>query len=729
MRVHLALGDGAAALQVYATCRARLAEELQVKPSADTVALAEYIRATGARRSGSPPARRAPAESRPLSELAAPLVGRAAACSQLVAHYQQARQGQPQAVLLVGEAGIGKARLATEFVAWARAQGAEVLRGKGFEMGGQLPSQPLVEALRPWLEEENAPEDLLDDPWLAELARLLPELRVRYPDLPAPTQDELAAKVRLFEAVARLLDALAQRARLVLLLDDLHRVDGASLDLVRYLARYWKSHSSQVLLLGTARREGMERCRALVAELADLERDLPVTQVALQALSEAETLQLVQAVAGEGAPGTGERRTHDTARPSAAGALPAQEAEMPLVALGQWLFARTGGQPLYLLETLKVLGDRQWLVPRRSADGAWRLELDVDMDAAVAQERSRRELLPPSVRALIQARLAKLAPAARQLVMASAVLGNQATAQRLWQVAEVGVQAGVESLEEAVSSGILREEEAGVGRLGGYHFAHDLIRDVVYSELGEARRQVLHQRTLALLRTEGARASELAYHALAAGEAEAAYRSSVQAGIEAVAVFAVEDAIEHYEQARALLQDHQRIQTELSAAEVERLYTHLGQAYAFQNAWEKAQEAYEELLAYAQHQRQFTLPSMTLNRLAILVAQQSNDKPQVQALLEDAWHTAQTSSDQKALAETEWNRAQITAFVWEDPERALPHGEQALSLTRALHDQELEGRCLFTFGLIHLLRGDFQETMHCAEGSLPLYAALVNEPI
>src|SRR2546426_454179 len=60
-----------------------------------------------------------------------------------------------------------------------------------------------------------------DDLWLAELSRLLPELRVRYPDLPAPTEDELTAKIRLFEAVARLVDALAQRAPLVLLLDDL----------------------------------------------------------------------------------------------------------------------------------------------------------------------------------------------------------------------------------------------------------------------------------------------------------------------------------------------------------------------------------------------------------------------------------------------------------------------------------------------------------------------------
>src|SRR5207244_10183542 len=151
-----------------------------------------------------------------------------------------------------------------------------------------------VEALRPRLEAENAPEDLLDDVWLAELARLLPELRVRYPDLPAPTEDELMAKLRLFEAVARLVDALTRSAPLVLLLDDLHWVDGASLDLLRYLGRYWKGHGTPVLLLGTLRREGLELDPRLSAQLADLGRDLPVTQVTLQTLSQAETLHLVE---------------------------------------------------------------------------------------------------------------------------------------------------------------------------------------------------------------------------------------------------------------------------------------------------------------------------------------------------------------------------------------------------------------------------------------------------
>ncbi len=168
MRVHLARGDVSAALQVYATCRARLAEELQVQPSPETAALA------GPGSSTPPPA---PAEPQPPGELVAPLVGRAAAFSQLVERWWQVRGGQPQAVLVVGEAGIGKTRLASEFVGWARAQGADILSGQALEMGGRLPYQPLVEALRRRLEAENAPEDLLEDLWLAELARLLPELR------------------------------------------------------------------------------------------------------------------------------------------------------------------------------------------------------------------------------------------------------------------------------------------------------------------------------------------------------------------------------------------------------------------------------------------------------------------------------------------------------------------------------------------------------------------------
>ncbi|MFL5652811.1 MAG: tetratricopeptide repeat protein, partial [Ktedonobacteraceae bacterium] len=204
---------------------------------------------------------------------------------------------------------------------------------------------------------------------------------------------------------------------------------------------------------------------------------------------------------------------------------------------------------------------------------------------------------------------------------------------------------------------------------------------------------------------------------------------SVQAGFEAAAIFAVEEAIGHYEQARAWLQEPKPLQSELSAAEVERLYAHLGRAYANQNAWEQAQEVYEELLAYAQHYQLPTLGSLTLNRMAILALQQSHDKPQVYALLEEARQMAQSSHDQKALAETEWNLAQIAANMWEDPKSALPHGAQALSLARAIRDQELEARSLSLLGYIHIVGGDFEEAMRCLEASLALYARLRTEPL
>src|SRR5207237_3732367 len=159
---------------------------------------------------------------------------------------------------------------------------------------------------------------------------------------------------------------------------------------------------------------------------ADLGRDLPLSQVPLQPLSQAETLQLVQAIAGVGTESPrngGERREHGPDQPSAAGTSPATELETKLSALGDVLFAQTDGQPLYLLETLKLLRERQWLVPRVAADGSWRLELAVEIATIVAQERSPRELVPPSVRAMILARLAKLAQSARQWVRATAGVG------------------------------------------------------------------------------------------------------------------------------------------------------------------------------------------------------------------------------------------------------------------------------------------------------------------
>ena len=134
---------------------------------------------------------------------------------------------------------------------------------------------------------------------------------------------------------------------------------------------------------------------------------------------------------------------------------------------------------MILMETLKLLRDRQWLVPRQAADGTWRFTLIVEMAMALTEEQTRNELVPPSVRSMVLTRLTRLTSGARELVRASAVLGEQATWKLLRQMTELEEQVGFEALEEAIKRGLLREKEAGRGRPSRYSFVHELIRDIV----------------------------------------------------------------------------------------------------------------------------------------------------------------------------------------------------------------------------------------------------------
>jgi predicted ATPase len=258
IQLHFAAGDRAAALRAYRDCQAILAEELNAEPAPETTALAERIR------SESPPPNRGATAAReaalPLVTAEPPLVGRMAQHLELVTAYRLARRGRPQAVTIEGEPGIGKTRLAKEFLAWASAQGADVWHGRAYEMGGLLPYQPVVEVLRQCLGRMTNLPQVLSDTWLAELSRLLPELSDRNPDLPAPLKlNEAEARTRLFEAVARFGQALADQAPVVILLDDLQWADAASLDVLHYLAGRWGDEGVSVLLLFTARSEDLSR--------------------------------------------------------------------------------------------------------------------------------------------------------------------------------------------------------------------------------------------------------------------------------------------------------------------------------------------------------------------------------------------------------------------------------------------------------------------------------------
>ena len=268
MQLHSALGDRSAALQAFERCRAVLERELSAEPSSETMMLAERIR------SQTSPVREPVMHEAPSPREAweFPLTGRAAEHRALVTAFQTMLQGRMQVATIEGEPGIGKTRLAREFLRWARAQGADVLEARAFETGSRLPYQPLVEAMRSRLEGEQDLQALLGDVWLAELARLLPEFHEQVRDLPPPLSlDEAEARTRLFEAIARLGHALAKCAPVVLFIDDAQWADAASLDVLQYASRRWATAHLPVFLLCTFRSDDLASSVALADWLSSLE--------------------------------------------------------------------------------------------------------------------------------------------------------------------------------------------------------------------------------------------------------------------------------------------------------------------------------------------------------------------------------------------------------------------------------------------------------------------------
>jgi tetratricopeptide (TPR) repeat protein/transcriptional regulator with XRE-family HTH domain len=469
---------------------------------------------------------RAPSAPRQNGSLhsALPLIGRDADMRTLQARYQDVQQGQMQVVLIQGEAGIGKTRLASTFLDWAAAQGATLLTGRAFEIGGRLPYQPLVHALSRRLEEEIAPEALLNATWLSELSRILPELRERYAYLPEVPGDEQTARIRLFEAVTRLGQALCERAPVVFFIDDLHWADAASLDVLHYAGQRWSESGTPLLLLLALRSEALATASSLSKWVLGLHHDLPVTDLTLGPLTLEETLQLLGAIVDQQAMHSNHQGRLDE--------------------IGKWLFRETAGQPFYLVETLKDLLERQILTLQPSSEGE-ALELDM-ASLGAAQHQS---MLPPGVRWLILSQLERLTPIGRALLMASAILGQAASFDLLCHVAELEEPDALAALEEALRHGLLREVSQGNGRGASYLLGHDKIREVVTTEMGESQRQLLHRRALALLESEARPAAELAHHALAAGLTEQAAHFSLTAGDEAVRLFANADGRLHYTQA------------------------------------------------------------------------------------------------------------------------------------------------------------------------------------
>ncbi|MEZ4767413.1 MAG: AAA family ATPase [Caldilineales bacterium] len=436
------------------------------------------------------------------------LVGRRSELQQLEQHWLAALAGHRILVTISGEPGVGKTRLADEFIRSVQDSGSAVLRGGSYEYEAATPYLPFVEALRDWVHRQ--PEEVLralPAAMAAELAKLAPEIEQRAGPLAAnPPLSASEERLRLFDHVSRFLRNLAGVRGLLLFLDDLHWADQGTLSLLRYLLRSLRS--DRVLVLAAYREVELTRSHPLAAALVDWNRERLVTRLPLGRLSRADTTELLNSLLG-------------------AGGVSADFADL--------VYRETEGNPFFVEEVIKALVEQEEIY--RAGD-RW-------------QRRQIHELtVPQSIKEAIGRRLNRLSETGAETLVTAAALGKQFNFTELAVTSEADEDDLLDALDEAVSAQLI----APAGD-EDFVFTHDKIREVLVEEQNPIRRRRLHRRIAQ--RLEDLYASkplecpaDLAYHYSLGGDLDKALRFYLVAADCARKVFALEEALGYLARAR-----------------------------------------------------------------------------------------------------------------------------------------------------------------------------------
>ena len=493
-------GDRDAALAAYADYRRRLADEVGRPPGRALRELAERVEHDAPH----PPSARATDEwyaTAPSFE--ASLRGRGAEWEALQRAWKGAAAGRGRVVLIGGEAGVGKSRLADDFARWVSASGAIVLRGRGFEASDGVPFGPVVEALRSAV---DAPGLAGADPeWLAEVARLVPELRRRFTSLPEPS-GPTAGSWRLFEGVAQLLLALADESPVAVLLDDLQWYDADSCALLHVLVR--RLEDAPVLWCATMTLGAAEPETQPARLYRALRARQRTTVLTLAPLSEDDVWQIVRELGHVSAPDAGRR-------------------------VASRIYEITAGNPFYVVELLKTLFAQRWLTVD-PATGEWVVSAS-SPDAALSLSSTVYEAIAPRIECLPD-----------QL---RTVLITLSVADRGCRTDVLSNVHGISRLHAAALGDALLERHLVVEEGGTYRCAHPVIARVVREGLSTARRREVHRELALALSSNVAPGAEppdpgeIARHAEQGGEPALAYRYAMMATRAGVARFAYDEAL------------------------------------------------------------------------------------------------------------------------------------------------------------------------------------------
>jgi DNA-binding CsgD family transcriptional regulator len=445
-----------------------------------------------------------------------PFVGREAELAALTADLDAAASGRGGVVLVGGEPGIGKTRLAEELATQATARGALVLWGRCWEGEGAPAFWPWIQVVRAYLQTVDSTALRTEmGAGAADIAQLVPAIRERMPDLPTPPPVEPeAARFRLFDSLTGFLRAIAARRPLLLVLDDLHWADGPSLALLRFVGRELEG-AAGLLVVGIYRHTEVDRDHPLLLTLADLTRGQDRRRLLLGGLDQQQVASFVALVAGV----------------------------QPAAGLAAAVHQQTDGNPFFVTEVVRLLASQGRL------------------DPAGTSSSLLAPGLPEGVKAVIAERLEHLSNGCRRMLEVAAVLGRNFQLRGLQPASGLDGDRLLELLEEAEAARVVTEVP---GRLGRRRFAHALVREVLYEGLPATRRIRLHGRVgealeVLYMADPEPHLAELAHHFVAAapgGEelAGRAVRVATAAGRRALELLAWEEAADLFERALAALE-------------------------------------------------------------------------------------------------------------------------------------------------------------------------------
>jgi DNA-binding SARP family transcriptional activator len=585
-----------------------------------------------------------------------PLVGRTTELALLLNAYESVGAAG-RVALIEGEAGIGKSRLADEFLTRMHERGSMTATVRCHPEETQLAFGVVTGLLRQTLEEKGTEWlEVVPVHWLSECARLLPELMSLGIDVSPPTRlDDPGAQARFFEGIASFLTAASDGPqRGVLLVDDLHWTDESSLDALLYLAG--RLRGRPLLLLGTFRSDEVGTS-ARVRRLATAAGQYSIDNIELRRLTRDEVSELVTA-----------------ARPGDA-------------SLSDRLYEETEGLPFFLVEYLAALDEG-------------------------ADPESPQWSPPSGVRELLSSRVEQMNETARQVLTTAAVIGRSFDFDTVREAGGRSDDETVTSLDDLTAAGLIKEVAPAGNGSPTFDFSHEGIRRLVYDDASSARRRLLHGRVADSLarsrRRAGVEPGAIAHHYEHAGDDAAAASYYELSGRKASSLFAHAEAMAHFRSALALghpepariheaLADIQTFSGDYSGALIEyetaaalsdqhdlvTIEHKIGTVHHRRGDLDSARSHFEvalELLDDNDHARR----SRVCSDLS-LTAHRSGDSAAAELLANEALGLAEKTEDTNALAQAH-NILGILAKSRGDVDSALEHLQQSADLAGDLSD-------------------------------------------